>query len=301
MVVDRDFLHAGGAPDLSFAILEVSGDISASVIQALPKPDVALDQLCGPIKYMHRSWRDADLYFFFNESGEKQTRTALVAGRGQAQVWDAGTGLIRPMKTTAATTEGVRLPLVLEPYEAKFIVIGPMPPDVSTPEPSLSAADTLMELTGDWSLSIDGKNLTTQLKSWQDLGIGGSGPAIYTKEFTLTTKPENKRLFIECTDVRDYARVRLNGVDLQARAWQPYRWDATMAVRSGKNALEIEVRASPAGRAIAPIPANPGPPGAPGAGGASNQTPAAAAGQSPGPVTLPISGLLGSVRLVARD
>lgn len=89
-----------------------------------------------------------------------------MAGRGQPQVWDAGTGLIHPMKTATAATEGVRLPLVLEPYEAKFIVIGPIPPDVSTPEPSLSAADTLVELTGDWSLSIDDKSLTTPLKSW---------------------------------------------------------------------------------------------------------------------------------------
>jgi hypothetical protein len=301
MVVDRDFLHAGSAPDLSFAALEASGDISAAVIQALPKPDVALDQPCAPIKYTHRTWRDADLYFFFNESSEKQARTALVAGRGQPQVWDAGTGLIHPMKTAAAATEGVRLQLVLEPYEAKFIVIGPMPPDVSTPEPSLSAADTLVELTGDWSLSIDDKSLTTSLKSWQDLGITGSGPATYTKEFTLIAKPMNKRLFIECADVRDYARVQLNGVDLQARAWQPYRWDVTGAVRSGKNILEIEVRASPAGRGPAPVPANPGPPGAPGGGGANSRTSAAVAGQSPGPVTPPVSGLLGSVRLVARD
>jgi len=205
------------------------------------------------------------------------------------------------MKTVTAATEGIWLPLVLEPYEAKFIVIGPMPPDVSAPEPSLSAADTLVEVTGDWSLSMDGKSLTTPLKSWQDLGITRAGPATYTKEFTLIAKPANKRLFIECADVRDYARVQLNGLDLQARAWQPYRWDATRAVRSGRNILEIEVRASPAGRGPAPVPANPGPPGTPGGGGANNRTPAAVAGQSRGPETPPVSGLLGLVRLVARD
>jgi hypothetical protein len=274
MVVDKDFLHAGDAPDLSFAVVEASGDITAAVIQALPKPDVALDRPCAPIKYTHRNWPDADLYFFFNESNERQARIAQLAGRGQAQVWDAGTGLIHPMRTAATATEGVRLLLVLEPYEAKFIVIGPLPPDVSAPEPSLSEGATVEELTGDWSLSIDGKSLTTPLKSWQDLGVTGSGPATYTKEFTLSAKPAGKRLFLECADVRDYARVRLNGVDLQARAWQPYRWDATGAVKSGRNIVEIEVRSSPAGR---------GP------------------STGRGPVTPPVSGLLGSVRLVARD
>ena len=274
MVVDKDFLHASGTPDLSFAVVEASGDITPGVIQALPKPDVALDRPCAPIKYTHRNWQDADLYFFFNESNERQVRTALVAGRGQAEVWDAGTGLIHPMRTAAEATEGVRLPLVLEPYEARFVVIGPMPRDVSAPEPSLSAGDTVEELTGDWSLNIDGKSVTTPLKSWQDLGVTGFGPATYTKEFTLGAKPADKRLFLECAEVRDYARVRLNGVDLEARAWQPYRWDVTGAVQSGKNIVEIEVRSSPAGRGPAP---------------------------GRGPVTPPVSGLLGSVRLVARD
>ena len=73
--------------------------------------------------------------------------------------------------------------------------------------------------------------------------------------------------FLECDDVRDYARVRLNGIDLPARAWQPYRWDVTAAAKSGKNLLEIEVRGLPAGR---------------------------------GPVTPTVSGLLPPLRLVWR-
>jgi len=34
---------------------------------------VILDQPCAPVKYVHRHWRDADLYFFFNEGTEKQS------------------------------------------------------------------------------------------------------------------------------------------------------------------------------------------------------------------------------------
>ena len=266
MVIDKTFLHPAGAPDLSFAFREPSGGITAAVLQALPKPDVALDRPSPGIKYTHRTWKDADLYFFFNESKLTQTRTALVAGRGAAQVWDANDGLIHPIQTASAEAGGVRLPLVLAPYEAKFIVIGPLPPEVSTPEPILAAGDVVAELAGD------------------SAGQSGVGPVSYTKEFSLAAKPAGKRLFLECDDVRDYARVKLNGVDLPARAWQPYRWDLTAAAKSGQNVLEIEVRGTPVGRAPAPIPANPG----------------AAPPPAPAPVPPAISGLLAPLRLVWR-
>jgi hypothetical protein len=82
------------------------------------------------------------------------------------------------------------------------------------------------------------------------------------------------RLFLEVADVRDYARVKLNGKELEAHAWQPYRWEVTNVVKPGSNELEVEVRANVAGRGFG------GPPRA-----------AAAP---------PVSGLLGPVRLVAR-
>ena len=81
LVLDRTFLEAKEKPDLGFAtLLESAGDITARVIAALPKPDVALDSPCLALKYTHRTWRDADLYFFFNESDQPQSRTVSVAG-----------------------------------------------------------------------------------------------------------------------------------------------------------------------------------------------------------------------------
>ena len=51
-------------------------------------------------------------------------------------------------------------------------------------------------------------------------------------------------MFLDCENIRDYARVRLNGVELGARSWQPYRWEITRALKPGKNVLEIEVQGS---------------------------------------------------------
>jgi hypothetical protein len=126
MVVDKTFLHPeAGAPDLSFATIEPTPDITPKVVAALPKPDVKLDAACAPIKYMHRSLKDGEVYFFFNESDQAQTRTATLAGSGRTQVWDANSGNIAPLTGATAEKDAVRFSLALGPYESKFVVIGP--------------------------------------------------------------------------------------------------------------------------------------------------------------------------------
>ena len=128
IVVGQNYLHPEpGAPDLSFATLEPTPAITDRVVAALPKPDVKLDSACPPLKYMHRTLKNGDIYFFFNESNEAQTRTATIVGTGQVQVWDAASGTIRAMAGVPKATGSVDLPLTLGPQETRFIVIGPLP------------------------------------------------------------------------------------------------------------------------------------------------------------------------------
>jgi hypothetical protein len=109
-------------------VREPSGELTPRVIEALPPPEVVLDQPCPPVKYLHRRWRDADLYFFFNESDQPQTRQAALTGVGPVQVWDANAGSIGPAGNAAAGNGTVRLRLELEPFGTKFIVVGAVPP-----------------------------------------------------------------------------------------------------------------------------------------------------------------------------
>jgi hypothetical protein len=295
LVVDKTFMSAAkdAVPDLSFAtLIEPSGDITERVVAALPKPDVALDAAWQRLTYTHRSWRDAEMYFFFNEGSQEQSRTATIAGRGQAQVWDLATGEIHPISGATAENDSVRFSLALGPYETKVVVVGPVPSGVAAPEPSLVSGNTLADLGGDWTLDLNGKQVTTPLKSWEDLGTPSfAGPATYRKQFTATAAPAGKRLFLEIAAVHDYARVKLNGKELEGHAWQPYRWEVTNAVKAGANDLEVEVRATAGGRGGMGQ-AVPGTPAVPPSAGNS----ARGRGSAPPPA----SGLLGPVRLVAR-
>jgi len=276
LVVDKTFRDAKDKPDLSFAtLIEPAGDITPRVLEALPKPDVKLDSPWQRLTYNHRSWRDAELYYFFNESNKEESRMATIAGHGQAQVWDLGTGEIHPISVATADGDSVRFTLMLGPYEAKVVVVGPLPAGVASPEPSLAPGNTLAELGGDWTLDLNGKQVTTPLKSWEELGTQSfAGPATYRKQFTAAAAPAGKRVFLEIADVHEYAKVKLNGKELEGHAWQPYRWEVTNVVKPGSNDLEVEVRTTASGRG-----------GMGGRGGGA--TPA-------------VSGLLGPVRLVAR-
>jgi hypothetical protein len=294
LIVDKTFLNAKDAPDLGFATLtEPSGDITPRVLAALPKPDVKLDSAFPRLTYTHRSWRDGDMYFFFNESNQRESRMATVAGRGQAQDWDLGTGEIHPLGAATAEGDAVRFPLVLGPYEAKVVVVGPLPAGVSQPEPSWASGSTVAELDGDWTVDLNGKQLTTPLKPWEELGTRSfAGPAIYRKQFTVAALPVGKRLFVEMGDVHDYARLKVNGKELEAHAWQPYRWEVTNTLKPGVNELQVEVRGTAGGRGgfTAPPPST-----GPGVYGAQGGIPAPR-----GRSNNTASGLLGPVKVVAE-
>ena len=130
------------------------------------------------------------------------------------------------------------------PYEAKVVVVGPLPKEVAEAEPSFATGTTVAALDGDWTLNLDGKQVTTALKPWEELGpAAGAGPATYEKQFTAKATAKGQHVYLEIGDVHQYAKVTLNGKDLGDRAFQPYRWDVTSALKAGENDLKIEVRA----------------------------------------------------------
>jgi hypothetical protein len=315
MILDKTFMDANEKPDLSFATLvESSGDITPAVLAALPSPDVKLDAEFKRLTYTHRKWTDGDMYFFFNESSATEKRVAKIAGHDTVQDWDMANGEIHPIAAAKPVADGVEIPLVLGPYETRVIVVGPLPKYVGAAEPSFSVGSTVAQLDGDWSVAINGKDQTTVLKPWEELGAAGfAGPATYKKQFTAAALAKGKHVYLELGDVHDYAKVMLNGKDLGARAWGPYRWDVTGALKKGANEIVIDVNAPPAARGgpggapppaavVAATPAA-GLATAPGArrrqGGSAGASAAPAGGGRGGPAVPAVSGLLGPVKLVA--
>ncbi len=122
LLVDKNFLNATKPGDMNWALQEPSGKLTSGVMGALPKPDAWLNKPFPSLKYLHRSVKDAELYFIFNESNEKLSRKMNLAGKGNAEVWDATTGEIKPLLGVIEPSS-INFNLSLEPYETRFIVI----------------------------------------------------------------------------------------------------------------------------------------------------------------------------------
>jgi hypothetical protein len=142
----RTILHASAPGDLSWAFIEPAAEITPRVLSALPPPDVALDQPAHAVKYLHRRWRDADVYFLFNESDQRVECNATLAGKGAVQSWDAMSGRISTVTGATTDHDTVRLLLDLQPYATQLIVAGPATSlsasrsSTAYPAPSSSAA-----------------------------------------------------------------------------------------------------------------------------------------------------------------
>jgi hypothetical protein len=125
LVVEKTFLDAKGPADISWAVQESSGQLTESILKALPEPDVTLSLNCPAIKYLHRKLSDADVYFFFNESEQKQSLTAkLQAAKGQVQIWNPMTGSVKAVSGVSVENSVVNLPLEMDAYGTKLVVIG---------------------------------------------------------------------------------------------------------------------------------------------------------------------------------
>lgn len=116
LIADKAFLSAEGAAGLQWA----SGKTMTASLAALPA-DARLDKPCASLKYLHRQWQDADLYFFFNEAAEAVDGNVTLAAKGTAEEWDADEGLVKPINVSG--TKAGQIKLTLKPYETKFIVI----------------------------------------------------------------------------------------------------------------------------------------------------------------------------------
>ena len=117
--------------------------------------------------------------------------------------------------------------------------------------PYVASGGTPVSLTGKWSIQFvqGGPELppalqTTELKSWTELGGEAAqrfgGTARYRLEFDAPAAPADDWL-LDLGEVRESARVRLNGAEI-ATAWSvPFRVRLGAALKPGRNVLELDV------------------------------------------------------------
>ena len=219
-----------------------------------PEPDTNL-------LFVHRKISGGDLYFMDNRNDryENVSATFRVAGKA-AELWHADTGVTEPAayyfldgKTT--------VPLDLAPWETVFVVFRSPVAARSRTLPAMIET-SLTTIDGPWQISFPPdlgapSSATFQkLSDWKDSSDEGikyfSGTATYTKSIEVPAswlKP-GAHVRLDLGSVKNLAEVSVNGKPLGLLWKQPYRVDATSALKAGTNSLEIKVTNGWANRII---------------------------------------------------
>lgn len=228
---------AGGAGEL-FGYMS---RCQALLQQGIPSPEQL--PAMEPFKTYRRTDGDIDIIFICNPTDTAASGVLdLDMGNRCTEIWDPYTCSMH------AVASGSPLRLDIEGCGSRFVIIRP---GVSGREvASITVLVSRSEVPGPWHIAFPGDTeiATDSLFSWPDSDIPDvkyfSGTAVYKNCLTLpseTLSSAGRRVLLSLGDVRDMAKVRVNGRELPLLWKAPYECDITEAVHAGVNDIEVEV------------------------------------------------------------
>ena len=154
-----------------------------------------------------------------------------------------------------ASVRNGKLHIALRSGESRILQTSAQPVPYVTTE---SQQPQELPLNGPWTLRfteeaprVAGTFMLQNPQTWETLGDSAAvtmGTGIYTTTFRLTKQQARQQWTIDLGDVRESARVYLNGQFLGCAWAVPFVLDCRNALRKGKNELRIEVTNLPANR-----------------------------------------------------
>ena len=217
-------------------------------------PDCKLPE-DNSIHYGHRTMGEIEIYFLSNQTDQETViRPEFRVTNKQPELWDATSGVIRPLPAFETNAESTAVPVKLAPYESAFIVFRNKAEKNAGNDIEMNypASEIMTKLKGPWRVTFDpafrGPTKPVIFETLHDWTTSPndsikyySGTATYSIAFTAPENPENKTIEIDLGSLTAMAKVKING-NYAGGVWtHPYKLDITQWVKPGQNELEIEV------------------------------------------------------------
>ena len=223
-----------------------SADTGAALSAMKLKQDFSSDD--GSLDFIHRRVGDTDVYFVRSRTGKAIDTNVVLRAEGRApQIWDGVTGEmeVNPMYTRAEDGM-IRMRLDLPAYGSAYIVC-----NGHSALPKEQAEHRLVEtpVHGPWTVTFEagrgapeGPVPFTKMTSWSDSPDERirffSGTATYKSSFTA---PKGRYVILHIPQVREIAKVTINGHDAGTLWAEPYELHIESLLHPGENTIEIEV------------------------------------------------------------
>jgi len=206
-----------------------------------------------PVLFVHRSGPQAEIYFISNQSEKQITFSPTFRSVAmQPELWDPVTGRTRVLFELSANRSGTTVPLTLEPLQSVFVVFRNPVVANNSGAVNFPEAKLLDEINGPWKVSFDPNMrgpekpvIFDTLVDWTSRPEENikyySGTAVYNNTFRATRPAKGERIYLNLSDVKVMAKVKVNGTEVGGVWTAPWRVDITDAVVGGVNTLEISV------------------------------------------------------------
>jgi hypothetical protein len=195
------------------------------------------------LRVLHYRKSDLDIYFVVNEGEVAIDAELNLQAIGSIEKWDPMTGSAEPWSGVACDGK-LHTTIRVERRESAVFVVNPaQAPSVATAARDLPGTPVL-SLDASWKVTrADGDEVDipcpgdwARNPGWETF----TGTLTYQIVFDLDGPPDGS-LFLDLGSVGDIAEVELNGRTVGVRAWAPYVFDVTQAVRASDNHLSVRV------------------------------------------------------------
>jgi hypothetical protein len=210
------------------------------------------DQKDSSLVWIHRRMDDAETYFLASQSELPGKFKASFRTSGKLpELWHFDSGKVEPAEYAIADKR-TEIALSLDPLGSVFVVFRDKA-SVSAHKLPGTAEKQIASIEGPWDVSFTkgwGAPASVKLDkliSWPQHADDGvkhySGIGTYVKEFEAPGAwfKDGGRIVLDLGSVKEIAEVLLNDKNLGVLWKPPFRVDATGALKSGKNRLEVRV------------------------------------------------------------
>ncbi len=221
------------------------------LIEALDKlgvPEISIFPGNSRLRYLHYQ-KDSDLYLFVNEGTDAYVGEVAVPQQGECYAYNAWENRL---ETVAArkTENGTALSVRIEPLKSLIVVFGsaggerlfrPLMTEDCVPQP-LPAWKRSLCRSIDYP-AFDGEKDVTLPDDVTEENPEFSGFVRYEATFSGHA---GEKTVLEISQASEGVETFLNGVSMGIQIAPPFRFDLTGAVKTGENALRVEVASTAA-------------------------------------------------------
>jgi hypothetical protein len=228
-------------------------DLTAMLLAGMKiQPDVETD---SSLRYTHRATGNADIYFISNRTGKPlSAQVKFRSVKGTPVLWDPITGESRNLKEYSVKDGRTTVPLTFDEYQSFFVLFSKEMKSPLSKSKNFPSTIPVATIDGPWSVYFaperggSGNAIFNELHDWatdkDSTTRYFSGIALYKKTFDLPVNDlpaANSKLFLQLGEVKNLARIKLNGKELGVLWTAPWRIDITKSVVQKNNKLEMEV------------------------------------------------------------